>query len=91
MWAILNYLQDARDRGEDCKLNHITAHLRSNYKATKRDMKFAIENGWVAYAESKRTYTITRDGREHLAELRYLNKTYFSRYMKAFRERANRR
>lgn len=82
---------DAQDRGEACKLGHVTAHLRSNYKATKRDMEFAIANGWVAYAESERSYSITKDGQEHLEDLRHLNKTYFSRYMKAFRERASRR
>ncbi len=82
---------DAQDRGEACKLGHVTAHLRSNYKATKRDMNFAIENGWVTYVESERNYTITTDGQEHLAELRRVNETYFARYMKAFMERAGRR
>lgn len=91
MWAILNFLDDARDRGEGCKLWHITAHLRSNHKATKRDMEFAVEMGWATYSDSEKNFAITKQGREHLETLRPLNETYFPRYMAAFRARARRR
>lgn len=90
MWAILKYLDDARFRGEACKMWHLVAYLRSNWKATKPDVEFGIERGWIEQDEEARTYNITTEGREYLQELRTYNETFFSKNLAEFRKRFGR-
>ena len=88
VWAILHYLDERRGEEEDCKLFDLQIYLRSNWKATKSDVEFAVKIGWVSFDKSRRSFAITEPGRKHLAVLRPALESFYAAQMRRFRERA---
>ncbi len=88
VWAILHHLDERRDHDDTSKLWDLQIYLRSNWKATKSDVEFAISQGWVSADESQRNFTITDAGRKQLAVLRPALESFYAAQMRRFREKA---
>jgi predicted transcriptional regulator len=70
VWAILHFIEDARIKETPCKQFDLTIYLRSNWKATRELVDFAMSNGWIKRDEATRTFRITDEGRLYLVEIR---------------------
>lgn len=69
-WALLYYLSKNRDTPDECKVFAITSYMRSNWKATKQLLEYAVSQKWIEPIESGRHFRITKDGEVCLEDLR---------------------
>ena len=82
--ALLNRLDDARDRSELCNHYEIECRIHSSWQAVESLLKTTIDNGWVEFDEKARIYRITDAGRLYLSDLRRILPPAYSRPIQDF-------
>ena len=86
--SALLYLQIHEEKPQDfLKLSHIEGALRSNYPATKKLLRYLIEQGFVLKNEEGKTYHITREGDDWLHRAMPVFEQSYRKQVERIRER----